>query len=117
MGLRLRLKASFDLSPYTGQSLVILEALKKYGMIVADNGSSWFITGAADPRWDDDDLNQLEDRAGPRVRSRRHRDRSITVTVSSHGPLMAKTDANPPMPEFSTSYVLQEVDPNWLTPR
>jgi hypothetical protein len=39
---------------------VILEALKKYGMIVADNGSSWFITGAADPRWDDDNLRQLK---------------------------------------------------------
>ena len=45
---------------FTGQSRVILEALKKYGMIVADNGSSWFITGAADPRWNDDDLNQLK---------------------------------------------------------
>ena len=43
-----------------GQSRVILEALKKYGMIVADNGSTWFITGAADPRWNDDDLNQLK---------------------------------------------------------
>ena len=60
MGLRLRLKASFDLSPYHGEALVILTALKKYGMIVADNGSSWFITGAADTRWNDDDLNQLK---------------------------------------------------------
>jgi hypothetical protein len=60
MGLRLRLKASFDLTPYHGEALVILKALKKYGMIVADNGSSWFITGAADSRWDDNDLNQLK---------------------------------------------------------
>ena len=60
MGLRLRLKASFDLSGYTGQSRVVLNALKKYGMIVADNGSNWFITGAADTRWNDDDLNQLK---------------------------------------------------------
>lgn len=60
MGLHLRLKASFDTSKYTGQSRVILEALKRYGMIVADNGSSWFISGASDPRWDDDDLNQLK---------------------------------------------------------
>jgi hypothetical protein len=60
MGLRLRLEASFDLTPYRGQARVILEALKRYGMIVADNGSSWFITGAADPRWDDDDLRQLK---------------------------------------------------------
>jgi hypothetical protein len=60
MGLRLRLKASFSLAGYHGQSLVILRALKTYGMIVADNGSSWYITGAADPRWNDDDLNQLK---------------------------------------------------------
>ncbi len=60
MGLRLRLKAGFDLTPYHGDALVILKALKKYGMIVADNGSSWFITGAADSRWDDTDLNQLK---------------------------------------------------------
>jgi hypothetical protein len=60
MGLRLRLKASFDVSGYTGQARVILNALKKYGMIVADNGSPWFITGAADPRWNDDDLRQLK---------------------------------------------------------
>jgi hypothetical protein len=60
MGLRFRLKANFDLSPFHGQSLVILRALKKYGMIVADNGSNWFISGATDSRWDDDDLNQMK---------------------------------------------------------
>ena len=60
MGLRLRLKASFDLTGYHGESLVILQALKKYGLIVADNGSDWFITGATDTRWDDNDLNQLK---------------------------------------------------------
>jgi len=60
MGLRLRLKASYDISSYTGQSLVILTALKKYGMMVADNGSSWYITGAPDPNWNDNDLNQLK---------------------------------------------------------
>jgi hypothetical protein len=60
MGLRLRLKADYDISGYTGQSRVILEALKKYGMILADNGGNWFITGASDPRWNDEDLNQLK---------------------------------------------------------
>jgi len=60
MGLRLRLKASFSLAGFHGESLVILKALKTYGMIVADNGSSWYITGAADPRWNDDDLDQLK---------------------------------------------------------
>ena len=60
MGLRLRLNASYDLSRFHGQALVILRALKQYGMIVADNGGSWFISGAADSRWNDDDLNQLK---------------------------------------------------------
>jgi len=60
MGLRLRLRADYDISSYTGMSRVILEALKTYGMILADNGSSWFISGATDPRWNDDDLNQLK---------------------------------------------------------
>ncbi len=60
MGLRMRLKADYDLSGFSGQSRVILEAMKKYGLILADNGSNWFFTGAADPRWDDDDLNQMK---------------------------------------------------------
>jgi hypothetical protein len=60
MGLRLRLKASFGLAPYHGQALVILRALKRYGLIVADNGSPWYITGAPDRRWNDEDLDQLK---------------------------------------------------------
>ena len=59
MGLRLRLKASYPLAGYHGQALVILRALKRYGLIVADNGSSWYITGAPSPRWNDEDLGQL----------------------------------------------------------
>ncbi len=60
MGLRLRLKASYDVSKVTGQARAILDALKTYGMIVADNGSDWFISGTPDPQWDDDDLDQLK---------------------------------------------------------
>jgi hypothetical protein len=60
MGLRLRLKASFSLAGFHGQALVILRALRRYGLIVADNGSPWYITGAPDPGWDDADLRQLE---------------------------------------------------------
>jgi hypothetical protein len=60
MGLRLRLKASFDLAGYHGEALVVLRALKRYGLIVADNGSSWYITGAPDPRWRNEDLDQLK---------------------------------------------------------
>jgi hypothetical protein len=43
---------------------VVLDALKRYGMIVADNGSNWYVTGAADPRWDDNDLAQLKSLPG-----------------------------------------------------
>jgi hypothetical protein len=60
MGLRLRLKASFDTTRFHGEARIVLDALKRYGMIVADNGSNWFITGAADPRWNDADLDQLK---------------------------------------------------------
>ena len=60
MGLRLRLRADYDLARFTGAARVILEALKRYGLIVADNGSNWFISGATDPRWNDEDLEPLK---------------------------------------------------------
>jgi hypothetical protein len=60
MGLRLRLKASYSLAGFHGQSLIVLRALKRYGLIVADNGSSWYITGAPDPRWNNTDLEQIK---------------------------------------------------------
>jgi hypothetical protein len=56
MGMRVRLKASFDVGSYPPSVRVILTALKKYGMFVADNGSNWYISGAPDPRWSDSDL-------------------------------------------------------------
>jgi hypothetical protein len=56
MGMRVRLKAGFDVAPFPPSVRVILTALKKYGMFVADNGSNWYISGAPDPRWSDDDL-------------------------------------------------------------
>ncbi|MEY2590142.1 MAG: hypothetical protein QOJ67_2126 [Acidimicrobiaceae bacterium] len=59
MGLRLRLKAGFDISGYPRDDQVILQAMKTYGMIVADNGSSWYISGAPDERWDNDVLHVL----------------------------------------------------------
>jgi hypothetical protein len=59
MGQRFRLKATFDISGFSGDAQVILRALKKYGMILADNGSSWFISGAPDPRWNNDVLHEL----------------------------------------------------------
>ena len=59
MGLRLRLRASFDISAFPPQARIVLQALKQYGMLVADNGSNWFISGAPNPRWDNDDLSTL----------------------------------------------------------
>ena len=59
MGLRLRLKASFDVSRFPRQARIVLQALKTYGMIVADNGSSWYVSGAPDPRWSNDQLHTL----------------------------------------------------------
>jgi hypothetical protein len=59
MGLRLRLKADFDVSGFPRQARIVLVALKRYGMLVADNGSSWYITGAPDPRWSNDQLHTL----------------------------------------------------------
>jgi hypothetical protein len=60
MGTRLRLKASFDISGFPADDQVILTALKKYGMILADNGSGIFISGAPDTRWNNNDLNLLK---------------------------------------------------------
>ena len=60
MGMRIRLKASFDISGYSAVNQVILTAMKKYGMILADNGSYFFFQGAPDTRWDDNDLANLD---------------------------------------------------------
>ena len=59
MGLRLRLKASFRTAGFPRQARIVLDALKRYGMLVADNGSDWYITGAPDPRWSNDQLHTL----------------------------------------------------------
>ena len=60
MGMRIRLKASFDISGYSAANQVILTAMKKYGMILADNGSYFYFQGVPDPRWNDDDLHNLD---------------------------------------------------------
>lgn len=60
MGMRVRLKASFDMTQFSAANRVILRALQKYGMFVADNGPNWFLSGAPDMRWSDDDLSILK---------------------------------------------------------
>lgn len=59
MGIRMRLRADYDISGFSKSNQVILTALKKYGIILADNGGSMFISGAPDKRWDDGDLHDL----------------------------------------------------------
>jgi hypothetical protein len=76
MGLRVRLKASVDISSYPASARVILTALKKYGMIVADNGSDWFISGASDARFNDDELHTISGIKGS------------DFEVVQHGPIM-----------------------------
>lgn len=73
MGLRLRLKAGYGLGRFSGPARTIALAMKRYGLIVADNGSNWFFSGSSDRRWDDDNLSQLKQipgRAFEVVRSR-----------------------------------------------
>jgi hypothetical protein len=60
MGMRVRLRADFDLSGFAPECQVILRGLQEYGMLLADNGPSWFLSGAPDPRWNDGHLRQLK---------------------------------------------------------
>jgi hypothetical protein len=64
MGLRVRLKASVNISRLPYQARVVAEAVKLYGMILADDGSSWYISGAPSPHWNDDALHQLDQLIG-----------------------------------------------------
>jgi hypothetical protein len=59
MGQRFRLKATFDVTPFSANNRVILTALKRYGMFLADNGSAWFLSGVPDERWNNTELRQL----------------------------------------------------------
>jgi hypothetical protein len=77
MGLRFRLKAGFDISGYTEDCQVILRAMKKYGLIVADNGSNWYFSGAPDERWNDDNLNLLKQVKGSEF--------EVVLTVDENG--------------------------------
>jgi hypothetical protein len=60
MGLRLRLEAGYGLGGFSGPARAIAEAMKRYGLIVADNGSNWYFSGSSDRRWDDENLDQLK---------------------------------------------------------
>ncbi len=64
MGMRFRLKRSYPIASFPRQARIVLQALKDYGMILADNGSNWYVSGAPDPRWSNDQLHRLGDVPG-----------------------------------------------------
>jgi hypothetical protein len=64
MGLRVRLKASVDISGFGPHAKIVLAALKRYGMILADNGSPWYVSGSPDSRWNDDEMHKLQTLTG-----------------------------------------------------
>ena len=64
MGQRFRLRADFDATGYSPAVRAIIEAMQRYGMILADNGSSWYLSGVPDERWDNDVLRELRDIRG-----------------------------------------------------
>ena len=100
MGLRFRLKKNFDLSSFGPHVQVILNALKTYGMILADNGGPWFITGAPDPRWSDDELHQLTQIKGSNFEAV---DESGMVVNSNSGQATAQqTEPGKPTPLSAT---------------
>lgn len=88
MGMRVRLKASVDISGYGPQARVVLAALKKYGMILADNGSAWYISGAPDARWDNAQLQTLGNIKGSDLEVIRM-DGLTTVLPSGTAPLIS----------------------------
>ena len=95
MGLRLRLKAQFDVSPYPHDDQVILQAMKTYGVIVADNGSPWYMTGVPDERWNNDVLQQLRNVRGSDFEAV---DESGLMTNSSSGAALASAAPSPSAP-------------------
>jgi hypothetical protein len=60
MGARFRLKSDYDITGFPRELQIILQAMKTYGIILADNGSDWYVSGAPDERWDNDMLHQLD---------------------------------------------------------
>ncbi|HEV2201599.1 MAG TPA: hypothetical protein VGR73_17400 [Bryobacteraceae bacterium] len=81
MGARFRLKASFNISTFSATNQIILRALQKYGMFLADNGSAWFISGAPDSHWDNNDLHALTTIAGSNFEA--VDDTTLTINVDS----------------------------------
>lgn len=98
MGMRIRLKASFDISSFSPANQVILTAMKKYGMILADNGSAFYFQGAPDPHWDDNDLIHLD-----AISSDNFEVVQMTPAYPGYDAAMAPTGAAPTIDSFTAS--------------
>ena len=98
MGMRIRLKASFDISGYSATNQVILTAMKKYGMILADNGSYFYFQGVPDPRWNDDDLVNLDS-----IQSSNFEVVQMTPAWPGYDDATAPTGAPPTINSFTAS--------------
>jgi len=95
MGLRLRLKADFDISAYPADDQVILTCMKKYGLILADNGSAIYITGAPDSRWNNNDLALLKQVTAA--------DFDVVETGTVYTPSNVPTGASPTISSFTAN--------------
>jgi len=95
MGLRLRLKASFDISGFPADDQVLLTAMKKYGLILADNGSAIFISGAPDNRWNNTNLNLLKQITASSF--------EVVQTGTIFTPANVPTGANPAISSFTAN--------------
>ncbi|HMG87892.1 MAG TPA: hypothetical protein VK574_19315 [Terracidiphilus sp.] len=98
MGMRIRLKASFDISGFSTANKVILTAMKKYGMILADNGSYFYFQGVPDPRWDDDDLHNFD-----AIQSSNFEVVQMTPSFPGYDANTAPTGATPIINSFTSS--------------
>jgi len=99
MGQRFRLKADYDISPFSSEVRVILRALKKYGMILADNGSSWFFSGVPDARWNNDRLvNELRQVTGSNFEAV---DQSSLMVSADSGQALQTISPDPTPPTVS----------------
>ncbi len=104
MGTRVRLKASYDISGFSPTNRVILQALKTYGMILADNGSNWFISGVPDSRWNDTDLRSLRNVLGSAFEVVDESPLMVSADSGQARPFApAGTAATPPSPTRTTT--------------